>query len=146
MSNKDRFAERIFSGILEGREAILRRSGCRVLSILGCDDAQAFDPVAHNVGVVSIGHSALRGERQELVSLFREKVPGITIICILRYSDKPFREADFNVPADDPALSKRTVVQASQSDHGVAQPSSQPRDGTFWRIATQIRCSPQAGI
>jgi len=61
------------SGILEDREVILRRSGCRVMSILGCDEAQAFDPVAYNVGVVVIGHSALREERQQLVSLFEKR-------------------------------------------------------------------------
>jgi hypothetical protein len=89
-------------GILEDREAILRRSGCNVMSVLGCDEAQAFDPVAHNVGVVVIGHGALREERQQLVSLFRDRVPGIMIVCLMRYTDKPFREADFNVPADKP--------------------------------------------
>jgi hypothetical protein len=102
-------------GILEDREAILRRSGCRVVSVLGFEEAQAFDPVAHNVGVVVIGHGALREERQQLVSLFREKAPDITMVCLLRYTDKPFREADFNVPADNPALWERTVVQASES-------------------------------
>jgi len=40
------------SGVLGDREAILRRSGCRVLSLLGSDEAEAFDPVAHNVGLV----------------------------------------------------------------------------------------------
>jgi hypothetical protein len=105
------------SGILDDREAILRRSGCRVMSALGCDEAQAFDPVAHNVGVVVIGHGALRDERQQLVSLFREKVPDITIVCLLRYGDEPFRGADFNVPADNPVLWEKTVVQASQSCH-----------------------------
>jgi hypothetical protein len=70
--------------LLADREAILCRSGCRVMSVLGCDEAQAFDPVAHNVGVVVIGHGALREERQRLVSLFREKVAGITIVCLLK--------------------------------------------------------------
>jgi len=102
------------SGILEDREAILRRSGCRVLSLLGSDEAEAFDPVAHNVGLVVVGHGAPREEREQLVSLFREKIPGITIVCLLRYTDEPFREADFNVPADNPALWERTVVQPSK--------------------------------
>ena len=105
------------SGILEDREAILRRSGCKVMSVLGSDEAKAFDPVAHNVGLVVIGHGAPREEREQLVSLFREKVPVITIFCLLRYTDEPFREADVNVPADDPALWERTVVQASRCYH-----------------------------
>lgn len=90
-------------GILEDRAAILRRSGCRVMSVLGCAEDQAFNPIAHNVGVVVIGHGALREVRQQLVSLFREKVPDIIIVCLLRYTDSPFGEADSNVPADNPA-------------------------------------------
>lgn len=80
---------------------------------LGTDDAQAIDLVANHVGVVVIGHGALREERQRLASFFREKVRHIFIVCLLRYSDEPFREADFNVPADNPALWERTVVQAA---------------------------------
>ncbi len=104
-------------GILEDRAAILRRSGCRVMSVLGCDEAQAFDPVAHSVGVVVIGHGALREERQQLVSLFRQKIPDITIVCLLRYADTPFQEADFNVPADNPAHWERIVIQAAECYH-----------------------------
>jgi hypothetical protein len=33
------------------------------------------------------------------------------------YTDEPFRDADVNVPADDPALWERTVVQASRCYH-----------------------------
>ena len=101
-------------GILEDREVILRRSGCRVMSVMGSDEAQAFDPVAHDVGVVVIGQGAPREDRQRLVSFFREKVLAITIVCLLRYTDQSFREADFNVPADNPALWERTVVQAAR--------------------------------
>ena len=86
-----------------------------MVSVLGCDEAQAFDLVAHGVGVVVIGHGALPEERRQIVSRFRESVPGITIICVLRRTDKPLREADFNLPADNPALWERTVIQASQS-------------------------------
>ena len=73
------------------------------MSALGCDEAQAFDPVAHNVGVVVIGHGALREERQQLVSLFREKVL-----------------------ENNPVLWERTVVQASQSCHDVLQTGLPP--------------------
>ncbi len=104
-------------GLLEDRGAILRRYGCTVMSVFGCDEVHAFNPVAHSVGVVVIGHGAPREEREQLVSLFREKVPNITIVCLLRYTDKPFPEADFNVPADNPVLWERTVVQASQCYH-----------------------------
>ncbi len=104
-------------GLLEDRAAVLRRSGCRVMSVLGCDEAQAFDLVANDVGVVVIGHGAPREERQQLVSLFREKVPDIIIVCLLRYADTLFGEADLNVPADNPALWERTVVQAAECYH-----------------------------
>ena len=57
--------------ILGDRAAILRCSGCRVMSVLGCGEAQAFEIVANGVGVVVIGHGALREERELLVSLFR---------------------------------------------------------------------------
>src|SRR5260370_24741713 len=103
--------------ILEDRTVILRRSGCRVISVLGCDEAQAFNPVTHNVGVVVIGHRAPRAERQQLVSLFREKSPHIIILCLLTYTDTPFGEADFNVPADNPADWERTVIQAAECYH-----------------------------
>lgn len=104
-------------GILKDREAILRGAGCRVVSVLGCDDARTIDPVAHNVGVVVIGHGAAQEERQQLVSFFREKVPDLRIICLLRYTDTPFREVDFSVPADNPALWERTVIQAAECYH-----------------------------
>ena len=104
-------------GLLEDRAAILRRSGCTVMSVLGFDEAQAFNPVAHNVGVVVIGHGAPGEERQQLVSLFREKVADITNVCLLRYTDKPFPEANFNVPADNPVLWERTVIQAAECYH-----------------------------
>jgi hypothetical protein len=104
-------------GILEDREAILRRSGCRVMSVLGSNEAHEFDLAANDVGVVVIGHGAPREERQRLASFFREKVGGIRIVCLLRYTDEPFREANFNVPADNPPLWERTIVQASQSYH-----------------------------
>lgn len=47
--------------------------------MLGCDQTQAFDHIAHSVGVVVIGHGAERGERQQLVSLLQAKLPQTTI-------------------------------------------------------------------
>ena len=104
-------------GLLEHRATILRRYGCTGMSIYGFDEAQAFNPVAHNVGVVVIGHGAPREEREQLVPLFREKVPNTRIVYLLGYTDKPFPEADFNVPADNPVLWERTVIQAAECYH-----------------------------
>lgn len=80
------------SEILEDRKAILQRSGCRVASALGLHEAQALDLAANRIGVVVIGHGALRDERQQLASSFRERAPDITIVCLLRHSDEPIRE------------------------------------------------------
>lgn len=104
-------------GLLEDRSAILRRCGCRVMSVLGCTEAQAYNLAANDLGVVVIGHGAPREQRQQLVSLFREKVLDITIVCLLRYADTLFGEAHFNVPSDNPALWETTVIKASQCSH-----------------------------
>jgi hypothetical protein len=51
-------------------------------------------------------------ERDGLVAHFREVLPGVPIIALLRSNDDPFTDADFNCPADNPPLWERTVTQA----------------------------------
>ena len=57
--------------ILEDREAILRRSGCRVVSVLGFDEARAFDLVAHRSEklILMCPQTTLRFGRGQLFTL-----------------------------------------------------------------------------
>ena len=56
--------------------------------------------------MIVIGHGALRSERQYLVTRFRKEIPVVAIVSLLRSTDEPFIEADFNIPADNPPLWK----------------------------------------
>jgi hypothetical protein len=98
--------------LLEEREAILQRCGCQVISILNPNKEKDLVPAGINLGVVVIGHGAPWSERQDLVALLRKANPGVPIVTLLRSTDEPFYKADFNIPADNPPLWERTVLQA----------------------------------
>jgi DNA-binding NtrC family response regulator len=98
--------------ILAEREAILRRNGYSVISILGSSNARSLDLPSAGIGVVVIGHGAPRLERESLISYFRALQPGIPVVALLRSTDTPFADADSNCPADNPPLWERTVIQA----------------------------------
>lgn len=98
--------------LLSEREAILKRQGYPVISILGASNARNVDLSASEIGVVVVGHGAPWLERESLIAYFRELLPGIPIVALLRTTDTPFSGADFNCPADNPPLWERTVVQA----------------------------------
>jgi len=63
------------------------------------------------IGVVVIGHRAPWLERDGLVAHFREVLPGVPIVALLRSNDDPFTDADFNCRADNPPLWEGTVAQ-----------------------------------
>jgi hypothetical protein len=98
--------------LLSEREAVLKRQGYPVISILGSSNAQNVDVSAPETGVVVVGHGAPWLECESLISHFRELLLGIPIVALLRRTDPPFSGADFNCPADNPPLWERTVVQA----------------------------------
>ena len=98
--------------LLSEREAILKRQGYPVISILGSSNARNVDVSAPGIGVVVVGHGAPWLERESLIAYFRELSPGIPIVALLRTTDAPFSDADFNCPADNPPLWERTVTQA----------------------------------
>jgi hypothetical protein len=62
--------------------------------------------------VILIGHGAPWEERSQLISHFKQILPGTPVIASLRQSDKPFSGADFNCPADNPPEWVRVVRQA----------------------------------
>jgi hypothetical protein len=98
--------------LLVERAAVLKRNGYRVISALGFSDARSLGVLDTAIGVVVIGHGAPWLERDGLVAHFREVLPGVPIIALLRSNDDPFTDADFNCPADNPPLWERTVTQA----------------------------------
>ena len=98
--------------LLAEREAILKRHGCPVVSLLGSSNARSLDLPDSGVGVIVIGHGAPRLDRESLISYFRERLPGIPIVALLRSTDTPFAGADSNCPADNPPLWEKTVIQA----------------------------------
>ena len=104
--------------LLAEREAILKRHGCPVVSVLGSSNARTLDLPDSGIGVVVIGHGAPRLERENLISYFRKLLPGIPLVALLRSTDTPFAEADSNCPADNPPLWERTVIQALNKTKG----------------------------
>lgn len=98
--------------LLSEREAVLKRQGHHVISILGSSNARIIDVSVSGMGVVVVGHGAPWLEREDLIAYFRELLPGIPIVSLLRTTDAAFRGADFNCPADNHPLWEKTVVQA----------------------------------
>ncbi len=98
--------------LLAERAAVLERNGYRVISALGSADARTLEVLDPSIGVVVIGHRAPWLERDGLVAHFREVLPGVPIVALLRSNDDPLASADFNCPADNPPLWERTVAQA----------------------------------
>jgi DNA-binding NarL/FixJ family response regulator len=96
---------------LAERDAILKSRGYQVISVLSGDDAYKINVSDSGIGVVVIGHGAPRAAREQLISYFRNKLPGVPIVVLLRSTDGPFADADFNCPADDPPLWERTVTE-----------------------------------
>jgi hypothetical protein len=99
-------------GLLSDREAILKRHGYHVISILGSANARGLEVSDPTIGVVVIGHGATRSEREQLIAYFRDALPGAPIVLLLRTAEDPFNDADFNCPADNPPLWERTVIEA----------------------------------
>jgi hypothetical protein len=100
--------------LLLDREAVLKRAGYQVISVLGSSNARNLEISDSAIGVILIGHGAIRPDRQDLIAHFRETLPGIPIVALLRSADDPFSDVDFNCPADNPPLWERTVFQTLQ--------------------------------
>jgi hypothetical protein len=100
------------SGLLTVREEILQFLGCTVVSVFGSRAARQLDLSNNDVGVILIGHGASWAERSQLISHFKQAQPATPVIASLRQSDKPFCNADFNCPADNPPEWIRLVRQA----------------------------------
>jgi hypothetical protein len=99
-------------GLLSERRAILEPLGYNVISVLGFSDALDRELLKHPIRAVIIGHGASWVDRQDLIAHFREGLPGVPIVALLRKSDLGFDGADYNCPGDNPPLWIRTVAQA----------------------------------
>ena len=82
--------------LLSIRDEILQSLGHPVVSVLGSPAARILALSDASVGVVVIGHGAPRQERLELIAHFREILPGVPIVALLRRQDKAFDCSDFN--------------------------------------------------
>jgi hypothetical protein len=100
--------------LLSDREAVLKRQGYAVISVLGSSNARILGVSPSVIGVIVVGHGAPWSEREGLVAHFQETLPAIPIVALLRSTDAPFHGADFNCPADNPPLWERTVIQILQ--------------------------------
>ena len=98
--------------LLSIREDILQCLGHPVVSVLGSRAARNLDLSDRAVGVVMIGHGAPWQERVGLIAHFRETMPAVPIVALLRRHDKVFSRADFNCPADNPPQWIRMIRQA----------------------------------
>jgi len=100
------------SGLLGVREEILQFLGYPVVSVFGSQAARQLDLSNEDVGLILIGHGVTWEERSQLITHFKRTLPGIPVIVSLRQFDKPFANADFNSPADNPSEWVRLVRQA----------------------------------
>ena len=100
------------SGLLCVREEILQFLGCPIISVFGSQAARQLDLSNNEVGVILIGHGAPWEERSRLIAYFKQSLPMTPVIASLRQSDKPFQNADYNCPADNPPEWVRLVTQA----------------------------------
>ncbi len=98
--------------LLSLRQSILEPLGSKVISVLGFSNALDLSLLRYPIGVIVIGHGASWIDRQELISHFREALPGVPIVALLRKSDLGFDSADYNCPRDNPPLWIRTVTRA----------------------------------
>lgn len=100
------------SGLLSIREEILQFLGCPVISVFGSQAARQLYLADNDVGVILIGHGTPWEERSQLIAHFKELLPSTPVIASLRQADKPFSNADFNCPADNPPEWVRLVKLA----------------------------------
>jgi hypothetical protein len=98
--------------LLSVREETLQSLGHPVISALGLRAARNLDLSHESVGVVLIGHGAPWVERCDLAAHFRNILPGVPIVALLRQRDQDLIGADYNLRADDPPLWVSTVRQA----------------------------------
>jgi hypothetical protein len=98
------------ASLLSLRRSILEPLGYDVISVLGFSDALNLNLLRHPIGVIVIGHGASWVDRQELICHFREALPGVPIVALLRKSDLGFDGADYNCPGNNPPLWIRTVI------------------------------------
>jgi hypothetical protein len=105
------------SSLLTVREEILQFLGRPVVSVFGSLAARQLDLSDNDVGVILIGHGAPWEECSQLIGHFKRTLPGILVIASLRRSDKPFYNADYNCPADNPPEWVRLVTQALAGVH-----------------------------
>jgi hypothetical protein len=98
--------------LLSIRQEILASLGHPVISVVGSRAARNLDLSNRSPGVIVIGHGASRQERQGLINYFRQAMPGVPLVALLRSCDDDFNAVDYNCRADDPPLWVRTVTQA----------------------------------
>ena len=84
------------------REEILTSLGCKVISVIGSENARNLDLGKDQLNVIVIGHGAPRDEREQLIKYFGEALPGVPIVALLRMRDATFSKAAFNIRADNP--------------------------------------------
>jgi hypothetical protein len=58
-------------GLVIEREAVLKRAGYQVVSVIGSSNARSHDVSDSAIGVVVVGHGAPRLEREDLIARFR---------------------------------------------------------------------------
>ncbi len=89
--------------LVQTRKEILVQQGHTVESLIGLEQASAFRPKDSGIDLVVIGHTAHWNERARLISYFKQVLPGVPLIALLRMGDRSFSGIYLNVRADDPA-------------------------------------------
>ena len=83
-----------------------------MISVFGSQAARQLDLANNDVGVILVGHGAPWEERSQLIAHFKELLPTTPVIASLRQAERPFSNAEFNCPADNPPEWVRVIKQA----------------------------------
>ena len=79
--------------LAQTRKEILVRQGYAVKSLIGFEQVRTFRREEGVIDLVVIGHAAHWNERNQLISYFKQVLPGVPMIALLRVEDRSFSES-----------------------------------------------------
>jgi DNA-binding NtrC family response regulator len=92
-------------GLLKTRAILLERSGYRVTSVFGNDNARrTTSETLSSVDLVLIGFSTAYALRTGIVRWFKEHLPTVPVVVLQFHSYEKFPEADAATLSEDPEV------------------------------------------
>jgi DNA-binding NtrC family response regulator len=93
-----------YESLLTTRAVLLERSGYRVSSALGNDNAKALSRTVGPVDLAVIGFSAAHAVRAELLQWFKLRHPEIPVVVLQAHTSEKFPGADCVALSEDPEI------------------------------------------